>query len=429
MSAPPSSPSRPRPAKPPSARPLTLLDCVATAASNNDGGASSRARILEQQREVMLRRRQEALRADVVRSVDDPGAPSQPPHYSTPAIPQFSAPRPEDADPTSTFSSTGGDAGGGTGTATLSSTLSSTASSTAPLNPTQVTEAKRAPSASSLSIPPPRGAAGAGGAGAGKPRSSAAAAFRAKAYRRVSRSSGEEQGGGADGGGRQLSLSGDEERARDGAFLADGSGGGGGSAPSARPPAKPDRRRKEEEAQEGGSKGKRRGGTGSGSGSSTTELAVALAADGTARGFDLEGLLSRSSGVARFVTAPCPREAGVVQCYIKRVKKGGCARVCWNDGKMAACRQTGMIYVLDLPTHQTFKNAGPTGKLAPEYYLYAKKGDRFLLAAKRRAHNATSNYAITRSGTDFGKESGAYLGKLRANFVGTEFQVGRCAWG
>lgn len=46
------------------------------------------------------------------------------------------------------------------------------------------------------------------------------------------------------------------------------------------------------------------------------------------------------------------------------------------------------------------------------------------MAAKRRAHNATSNYAITRSGTGFGKEGGGYLGKLLANFVGTEFQVG-----
>lgn len=317
MSAP---PSKPRPTKPPSARPLTLLDCVATASSGGGGGggggdsnsgATSRARILEQQREVMLRRRQEALRADVVRSVEELGAP-QPSHYSTPAIPQFSSPRPEEADPTSAFSSTGGNAGSST-TTTLSSTLSSTASSTAPLNPTQVTEAKRAPSSSSssaLSIQPPSrgaGGAGAGGGSRGKPRSSAVAAFRAKAYRRVSRSSGEE--GGASGGGRQLSLSGDEEQAWDGAFLADGSSGGGG--PSPRPPAKPDRRRKEEEEGKRGSK---------------TEVAVALAmaaaADETRPGFDLEGLLSRSSGVARFVTASCPPEAGVVQCYIKRMKKG-----------------------------------------------------------------------------------------------------------
>jgi tubby and related proteins len=69
-------------------------------------------------------------------------------------------------------------------------------------------------------------------------------------------------------------------------------------------------------------------------------------------------------------------------------------------------------------TNQT----GP-GKLSPEYRLYTKKGDRFLMAAKRRAHNATSNYVITLSDQEFAKESRDYLGKLRANFVGTEFQV------
>lgn len=35
----------------------------------------------------------------------------------------------------------------------------------------------------------------------------------------------------------------------------------------------------------------------------------------------------------------------------------------------------------------------------------------------------TSNYMITRSENDWNKDSDKYLGKLRANFVGTEFQV------
>ncbi len=45
------------------------------------------------------------------------------------------------------------------------------------------------------------------------------------------------------------------------------------------------------------------------------------------------------------------------------------------------------------------------------------------MAAKRRPHNATSNYIITLSDKAFAKKSREYLGKLRANFVGTEFQV------
>jgi hypothetical protein len=274
-------------APPPPGKPLTLLDCIAR---DGQGSTSSRARILEQQREVMLRRRQEAMRADVVRSVDDL---SQQQHVA-PAIPQFSSPRPEDADPTSAFG----------GTATLSSTLSSTASSTTPLNPTQVTEAKRS-LAPSIQPPVPRGVA------AGKPRSSAAAAFRAKSYRRVSRSSGDGEEEDADNGHgltRQRSLlSADEEKARDGAFLA--------ATASPRPP-KPGRRRKEAEGgEEEGSKGKRKGDV-------ALAVAAAAAADDAGRGFDLEALLSGPSGVARFVTTPCPPGAGVVQCYIKRWKKG-----------------------------------------------------------------------------------------------------------
>lgn len=267
-------PAKPR-NTPTSTRPLTLLDCVASSSTKTD--QDSRARILEQQREVMLRRRQEAMRADVVRSVDDP----QQQHFAL-TIPQFSSPRFEDPDPTSAFNSTGG-----TGSSTLSSTLSSTASSTALLNPMQVTEAKRGPSSA---IQPPRG-------GAGKPRSSAAAAFRAKSYRRVSRSSGEEEEDGKGGGGlleRQGSLSADEEKARDGAFLY--------SSP-ARPPKPAGRQRKD---------------------NNDLSLAAAAAAadEGRRQGFDLEAALVGPSGVARFVTSPCPQKAGVVQCYIKRSKKG-----------------------------------------------------------------------------------------------------------
>lgn len=45
------------------------------------------------------------------------------------------------------------------------------------------------------------------------------------------------------------------------------------------------------------------------------------------------------------------------------------------------------------------------------------------MCSKKRANNKTSNYLITKAEGDFNKDSVNCLGKLRSNFVGTEFQV------
>lgn len=101
---------------------------------------------------------------------------------------------------------------------------------------------------------------------------------------------------------------------------------------------------------------------------------------------DLTTLLATRADVHRFVTHPVPRTAGAMHCYIKRRKTGA-------------------------------------GKLYPEYCLYTRQGGHFLMAAKKQANNKTSNYHVTLNDRDFAKESPDYLGKLRANFVGTEFQL------
>lgn len=88
----------------------------------------------------------------------------------------------------------------------------------------------------------------------------------------------------------------------------------------------------------------------------------------------------------RFLMAPCPRRAGIVQCYITRNRSG-------------------------------------TNKLFPGYQVYMKEGDRFLMTSKKRPNNTTSNYLISMEDGDLNRNSAHYLGKLRANFVGTEFQV------
>lgn len=92
------------------------------------------------------------------------------------------------------------------------------------------------------------------------------------------------------------------------------------------------------------------------------------------------------SNMQSFLRSPLPKKCGVVQCYIRRNKNG-------------------------------------TNKLFPIYSLYLKEGDVFLMASKKRPKNKTSNYLISSDPNDLNRSGSNYIGKLRSNFVGTEFQV------
>jgi len=93
------------------------------------------------------------------------------------------------------------------------------------------------------------------------------------------------------------------------------------------------------------------------------------------------------SDMRRFLMEPIPK--GVLfQCYILRNKKG-------------------------------IKN-----KIYPSYELYVSGEERFLMAARKRSKNKTSNYYITLDKSQLDgmhKDATGYLGKVRSNFVGTEF--------
>jgi len=93
------------------------------------------------------------------------------------------------------------------------------------------------------------------------------------------------------------------------------------------------------------------------------------------------------SNMRRFLTTPVPKAAGTVLCYIRRNKSGA------------------------------------SNKLFPVYSLFLKEGNTFLLTSKKRPKNKTSNYLISMVEGEFSREGPSYLGKLRSNFVGTEFQV------
>lgn len=62
-------------------------------------------------------------------------------------------------------------------------------------------------------------------------------------------------------------------------------------------------------------------------------------------------------------------------------------------------------------------------RLWPKYTLHLSDGNKFLLTGKKRSGNATSNYMISIDQDKLKKGTKGYLGKLRSNFLGTEFYI------
>lgn len=107
-------------------------------------------------------------------------------------------------------------------------------------------------------------------------------------------------------------------------------------------------------------------------------------------GYEVENNLQFSSDeeFTRFLTSPVRRRNNhtVIQAYIVRVKNG-------------------------------LRN-----KMYPVYQMYLTNGEKFMLTAKKRSKNKTSNYMISQD-MQGKRESSGYCGKVRANFVGTEFVI------
>jgi len=62
-------------------------------------------------------------------------------------------------------------------------------------------------------------------------------------------------------------------------------------------------------------------------------------------------------------------------------------------------------------------------RLWPKYTLSLSDGNKFLLSGKKRSGNTTSNYLITMEQAKLEKSTTGYLGKVRSNFLGTEFYI------
>jgi len=67
------------------------------------------------------------------------------------------------------------------------------------------------------------------------------------------------------------------------------------------------------------------------------------------------------------------------------------------------------------------RERGGFNRLYPKYFLFTSDTRAFLLAGKKRPGNKTSNYLMSMNEKELKTKSPAYMGKVRSNFMGTEF--------
>ena len=62
-------------------------------------------------------------------------------------------------------------------------------------------------------------------------------------------------------------------------------------------------------------------------------------------------------------------------------------------------------------------------KMYPKYQLVLENGTQFLMSARKRKKSKSSNYVLSFDEEDTARFSANFAGKVRANFLGTEFVV------
>ncbi len=66
---------------------------------------------------------------------------------------------------------------------------------------------------------------------------------------------------------------------------------------------------------------------------------------------------------------------------------------------------------------------GKSSKMYPKYQLVLESGTQFLMSARKRKKSKSSNYILSFDQEDTARFSANFAGKVRANFLGTEFVV------
>eukprot|EP00983_Pelagomonas_calceolata_P089198 1157289-Pelagomonas_calceolata.AAC.7 len=122
-----------------------------------------------------------------------------------------------------------------------------------------------------------------------------------------------------------------------------------------------------------------------------------------------------------------------IACYIIREKAGSALTGGKNNVKHSLCLTDRKRYLMTTHTRQKKRtstyvisipaNNLPCASSSLQYSLYLEDGKRFLMAARKRQRKRTSNYVISLDAEDLKRESEAFFGKLRSNFVGSDFTI------
>jgi len=102
-----------------------------------------------------------------------------------------------------------------------------------------------------------------------------------------------------------------------------------------------------------------------------------------------------------------------------------------NNLSIASLSPLALRLFLTSPTppgqyHQCYivrNKKGLTNRLYPHYECIYETGEKFLMIAKKKGKNKTSNYLISTDRDKTEKSDEEYIGKIRSNFVGTEFNL------
>lgn len=67
--------------------------------------------------------------------------------------------------------------------------------------------------------------------------------------------------------------------------------------------------------------------------------------------------------------------------------------------------------------------SGMFNKFYPKYHVGLSNGFQYLMSARKKGFNKSSNYCISLNQADPAKQDVNNLGKVRSNFMGTEFTI------
>jgi hypothetical protein len=119
--------------------------------------------------------------------------------------------------------------------------------------------------------------------------------------------------------------------------------------------------------------------------------------------------LKKCGGLHKFLTNPCPKHMGTVQCYILRNRSG--------------LNKLKPTYTLFVEEKHLDESTGRTGFADSAHSKRDESGGMFLMYSQRTAKSKTPHYSISARPKSTAKGDDAFMGKVRGNFDRSEYQI------